>query len=145
MKNSFTANRKLIVALEKRSTRVVFSSGYTLFRQGESPKGLYILCSGEASLVMKSTSGAVLMTLQVPAGSLLGLPGIVANEPYTFSASACPGSEVRFVSRQDFEDLIREEPGLYPSVLEVLAAEVRSARLALSGLLGKLGAREARV
>ena len=55
------------------------------------------------------------------------------------------GPEVRFVSRQDFEDLIREEPGIYPSVLEVLAAEVRSARLALSGLLGKLGARKARV
>lgn len=145
MKNSFTADRKLIAALEKRSTRVVFSSGYTLFHQGESPKGLYILCGGEASLVMKSTAGTVLMTLQVPAGSVLGLPGIVANESYTFSASACPGSEVRFVSRQDFEDLIRDEPSLYPSVLEVLAAEVRSARLALSGLLGKLGAREARV
>lgn len=145
MKNSFTANHKLIAALEKRSTRVVFSSGYTLFRQGESPNGLYILVRGEASLVMKSPSGTVLMTFQVPSGSLLGLPGIVANESYTFSASACPGSEVRFVSHQDFEDLIRAEPSLYPSVLEVLAAEVRSARLALSGLLGKLGTGQARV
>jgi CRP-like cAMP-binding protein len=42
------------------------------------------------------------------------------------------GSEVRFVTREDLEQIIEEEPGLYLSVLQVLAAEVRSARLALA-------------
>jgi len=143
MKNSFTANRKLIAALVKKSTRVVFSSGYTLFRQGETPNGVYVVCDGSASVVMKSESGAVLLSLEVPVGSVLGLPGIVANECYTFSAFAQPGSDVRFVSRNDFEELIRTEPSLNTWVLEVLAAEVRSARAALSGLLGKLSTRQA--
>jgi CRP-like cAMP-binding protein len=141
MKNSFKANRKLIAALVEKSSRVVFSSGYTLFRQGEVPSGVYVVCEGNASLVMKSESGAVLLSLEVPAGSLLGLPGIVANECYTFSAFALPGSDIRFVNREDFEGLIQSEPSLNPMVLEVLAAEVRSARNALSGLLGKLSTR----
>src|SRR5579862_2322072 len=134
MRNSFKANRKLIAALVERSSRVVFSNGYTLFRQGEVPTGVYVVCDGNASLVMNSESGAVLLSLEVPAGSLLGLPGIVANECYTFSAFALPGSDIRFVKRKVFEELIQSEPGLNPMVLEVLAAEVRSARNALSGL-----------
>jgi CRP-like cAMP-binding protein len=48
------------------------------------------------------------------------------------------GSEVDFVARKDFEELIQAQPSLYPKMLEILAAEVRSARLALSGLIGKL-------
>jgi len=143
MKNSFKANRKLIAALVEKSSRVVFSNGYTLFRQGEEPTGVYVVYGGSASLAMKSESGAVLLSLEVPAGSLLGLPGMVANECYTFSACALPGSDIRFVNRKDFEGLIQSEPNLNPMVLEVLAAEVRSARNALSGLLRKLNAREA--
>jgi CRP-like cAMP-binding protein len=141
MKNSFGANRKLIEALVTKSSRVVFRNGYTLFRQGERPNGLHLVCQGSASLVMKSEAGAVLMSLQVPSSAVLGLPAIVANEGYTFSASADPGSEIRFVSRSDFEELIRAEPSLYPMVLEVLAAEVRSARNVLHQLLEKLTAR----
>jgi CRP-like cAMP-binding protein len=136
MKNSFGADRKLIEALVKHSKRVVFNSGYTLFSQGDPPTGVYILRQGEASLVMKSKSGKVLISLQVPAGSLLGLPGLIANEPYTFSAVACPGADVRFVAQKEFEEVIRSEASLYPMVLQILAAEVRSVRLALPGLLG---------
>ena len=144
MKNSFAASRKLIEALLKRSRRVVFGNGYTLFRQGEPPSGVYIVRSGEVLLVMRSESGKVLMNLQVAASSVLGLPGIIANEAYTFSAIACPGADVRFVARSDFEELLRAEPALYPKVLEILAVEVRSARMALSGLLGELGSRAPR-
>jgi CRP-like cAMP-binding protein len=42
------------------------------------------------------------------------------------------GAEVRFVTRYDFEKLIKADPQMYPGVLQVLAREVRSARLALA-------------
>ena len=48
------------------------------------------------------------------------------------------GSEVTFLARKNFEELIQTQPSLYPKVLEILAAEVRSARLALTGIMGKL-------
>ena len=72
------------------------------------------------------------MCRRASAGSLLGLPAVIANEPYTLSAMVRSGSDIGFVVRNDFEELMRKEPSLYPFVLEVLAAEVRSARLALS-------------
>jgi len=128
----FVADGKLIQALEKRSQPVRCVEEQVLFCQGETPGGLYIIRSGEAALVMRSDSGEVVMCLRGAAGSLLGLPAVIANRPYTLTATARKGSEVRFVPRSEFEDLLQAEPSLSFKVLEVLAAEVRSARNALS-------------
>ena len=136
MKDSLTANRKLIAALVQKSSRTVFRTGYTLFRQGESPNGVYVVCSGSAYLGMKSESGAELLSLAIPAGSLVGLAGIFANECHRFYAVALPGSEIRFISRLDFEELVLTEPTLYPMLLRALAADVNSAQIALLGKLG---------
>ena len=130
-RESFTASRKLITALEKRSHPVSCEEGRTLFTQGEPASGLYILESGEAALMMESPSGRPVMCLRAGAGALLGLPGVVGSEPYTMTAVVHKGSDVRFVARQDFEELVQAKPALYLGLLKLLAAEVRAARMAL--------------
>jgi CRP-like cAMP-binding protein len=130
--SAFVADHKLIQALEKRSQPVSCDEDRVLFRQGETPSGLYILWSGEAALIMTSEAGKEVMSLRAIASSLLGLPGIIGNEPYTLTATARKGSEVKFVTRSDFEDLMRAEPSLSFKVLQVLATEVRAARKALA-------------
>jgi CRP-like cAMP-binding protein len=131
---SISADRSLVQALEKRSRPVASSKSLTLFVQGETPTGLYILQRGEAALVMKSQTGRAIVCLHAGSGSLLGLPGVIGREPYTLTAIVRQGSEVRFVPREDFEQTIAEKPELYSKVLRVLAAEVRCARLALADL-----------
>jgi CRP-like cAMP-binding protein len=128
----FAADHELMQALEERSQPILCSNGRILFCQEEAPRGLYILQGGEAALTMKSASGKLVMCLRAEAGSLLGLPAIIANEPYSMTAMARKGSEVRFVTRHDFEDLMRAQPSLSLKVLPVLAAEVRAARQAFS-------------
>lgn len=131
-RESFVADRELIDSLEKRSAPIPCSENRILFEQGDVPAGLYIVECGEAILMMASASGKVVMFLEAGPGSLLGLPGIVANAPYTMTAIARKDSTVRFVTRDDFEDVIRTEPALQLQVLQLLAAEVRAARRALS-------------
>lgn len=132
MKNeSFSADGRLIRALMKRSQAVTCGEGGTLFKQGETPKGLFILEQGEAALVMASNAGRTVMCVEVGAGSVLGLPGVISKEPYTLTAFIRKGSLVSFISREDFEQTVREEPELYPSILQILAAEVRSVRRAI--------------
>jgi CRP-like cAMP-binding protein len=128
---SFTADTKLVQALDKVSQPVSCSEARTLFTQGEACTGLYILESGEAALVLKSSQGRPVMCLIVHAGSLIGLPALVGMKPYTLTAMVRPGSQVRFVTRADFEGIIEAEPSLYPGVLHLLAAEVCAAQLAL--------------
>ena len=96
------------------------------------PAGLYILQSGEANLMLESTTGNAVMCLRAGAGCLLGLPAIIGNEPYSLTAMVRRSAEVRFVTRADFEDVMQANPSLYPKLLRVLAAEVRTARRAFS-------------
>jgi CRP-like cAMP-binding protein len=128
---AFLADRELIQVLEKRSVPVVCDEDRILFNQGGTPDGLYILHEGEATLTMTSPSGEVVLCMKPTVGSLLGLPGLVGNEPYSLTASATKGSAFGFVARADFEDLMQSDPTVPLKVLHVLAAEVRAARQAL--------------
>lgn len=93
---------------------------------------------------MKAGNGVEVLRLAVGPGSILGVPAVVTKGPYTLSAVACPGAEVDFVELGDFEDLMQTEPALFPLVLSVLAAEVRSSRIALTGVMTKLRSRPSR-
>lgn len=129
--SAFVADAELIEALEKRATPVDCVEDRVLFRQGDAPDGIYILHKGDAVLNMQSNTGETVMCMQTFAGSLLGLPGLIGNEPYTLTAIACKGSRLSFVSREDFLTLMSTDPAHAMKVLGVLAAEVRSARQAL--------------
>jgi CRP/FNR family transcriptional regulator len=129
--SAFLADRELIQALEKRSVPIVCEEDRLVFRQGDAPNGLYILHKGDVILTMESLSGQVILCLLPPAGSLLGLPGLVGNEPYSLTAKAGKSSKLSFVARRDFDDLMQTDPSLPLRVLHVLAAEVRAARQAL--------------
>ena len=132
---AFVADPELIQALEKRSTAISCGKeDRVLFNQGDHPKGLYILDQGETTLTMTSPTGEHLVSIQAPAGSLLGLPGLIGNEPYTLTAIARNGARLSFVPRDVFTSLMSSEPPLALKRLQVLAAELRPARRALSNL-----------
>jgi CRP-like cAMP-binding protein len=81
---------------------------------------------------MTSQAGEAILSLQTTAGSLLGLPGLIGNQPYTLTAVGRCGARISFVTRDDFTALMQSDPNLALKILEVLAAEVSSARRALS-------------
>lgn len=132
--SAFVADPELIKALEAKATCVQYGQDSVLFRQGGAPIGLYVVNKGAATLVMHSPAGEEVMAVQAGAGSLLGLPGLIGNEPYTLTAIANAGAELYFIGRGEFTTLMRTDPQLALKVLQVLAAEVRSAREAIREL-----------
>jgi CRP-like cAMP-binding protein len=131
--SAFLADPELIQALEDQSTPIYCEGDRVLFRQGEKPLGLFVLDSGTAKLTMNSPSGEEVMSIDATAGSLLGLPGLIGDEPYSLTAIARKDAELCFISRDEFTNLMRTNPLLSLKVLQVLAAEVRSARQAILG------------
>jgi len=129
--SAFLADPELIQALEKQSTPISCDTERVLFRQGDAPAGLYILHKGDATLTMRTWSGESVISLQTSAGSILGLPALIGNEPYTLTAIARSGAQLSFVSRDDYAALMQANPLLPLKVLRVLAAEVHSARNAM--------------
>jgi CRP-like cAMP-binding protein len=129
--SAFLAEPELIRALEVRSIAISCGEDHIIFRQGDMPVGLYILHRGVATLSMASIAGDSIGSVQTTAGSLLGLPALVANEPYTLTAVAREGSELSFISREDFGTLMKADLAMSLKILRVLAAEVRAARNAI--------------
>ena len=130
--SAFVADTELIQALEKDSTPISCGEDRVLFKQGDCPQGLYILDQGEITLTMDSPTGQKVMQIQAHPGSLLGLPGLIGNGSYTLSAIARAGARLSFVRRGEFTSLMQSNPHLSLKILQVLAAELRSAREALS-------------
>jgi CRP/FNR family transcriptional regulator len=129
--SAFVADPELIVELEKRATPVAVSSDKVLFHQGDAPKGVYLLTKGSARLT-SVTDGDPQLSVRAGAGSLLGVPAVVGTKPYSLTAEALEGAEVKVLSCEGFLHLMQTEPALSFRVLQVLAEEVRFARETLA-------------
>ncbi len=132
--SAFQADPDLFQALEKRSTAVECEVEHVLFRQGDPPVGLYILAKGGATVTMRSEDGDCLLSVEAVPGSVLGLPAVIGNQAYSLTAKAHHGSWVGFISRTDFNAFMQTDQALMVKVLQVLANEVRSARIAITQL-----------
>lgn len=128
--SAFVADPDLLLALEKRSTPVACDNVRVLFRETQAPVGIYILEKGNATLRVESKSAESMFAAPAAPGSLLGLPDLAGNQPYTLTAIAQAGAEVSFVPREAFTALMQSEPALSLKTLQVLAAEVHLARRA---------------
>jgi CRP-like cAMP-binding protein len=129
--SAFVADPELVKALENRSKLIPCEADHILFRQGDAPAGLYILRAGEVSLKMNSPRGKSIVSAKVAPGSLLGLPGLIGNAGYTLTAVAHAGAQVCFIERDEFMELMQSDAMISFKILQVLAAEVRSARRAI--------------
>jgi CRP-like cAMP-binding protein len=127
---AFVGEGALVQSLRERSTPLDCGDGRVLFRQDQSPDGLYIVHDGDVTLSMRSPDGELLMDIPAQPGSLLGIPGLVSGMGYSLSATARKGAHVSFVGRDEFSRLMLTEPSIALMILKVLAAEVRTARLA---------------
>lgn len=132
--SAFVADQELITVLKQHSRPFPCRQDRTLFNQGDAAGGMYIFHSGEVELMMTAQSGDVIMDMPAVPGSLLGLPALIGNVGYSLSALAKAGADISFISREEFSSLMLTEPGISVMILRVLAAEVRTARMALANV-----------
>ena len=81
-------------------------------------------------LTSKLADKSVLGFRAVP-GSLIGLPAIAGSRPYSMTATVTKNSDLHAISISTFREIVGSNPSLPFRVLEVLAADVSSARLLL--------------
>jgi CRP/FNR family transcriptional regulator, cyclic AMP receptor protein len=79
-----------------------------LFVEGQSPRGVFILCSGRVKLSTSSADGKSLIVRIAEAGEVLGLPATVTGEPYELTAEVIEPAQANVIARQDFLAFLRE-------------------------------------
>ena len=89
-------------AFQAIKSTTVYPRGAVLFVEGQSPRGVYVLCSGRAKLTTSSREGKTLIMRVADPGEVLGLSATVSGKPYDASAEVMDAAQVNFVPRDHF-------------------------------------------
>jgi CRP/FNR family cyclic AMP-dependent transcriptional regulator len=93
-------------ALNEISHKSVLPAGAILFVEGQSPRGMFILCSGEVNLSTTSREGKILILKTAEAGEALGLSATISGMGYEATAETATPCQLSFVDRKHFLELM---------------------------------------
>ena len=113
--------------LAEHETLVRFRTGETLFREGEQPRGVYVLHSGTVQLLFAGKNGSVKPLRETQPGQILGLSCVVTQRPHDCTATAAEPCQVAFIERDQFLRTLDASPAVWFSVLRILSSEVNAA------------------
>lgn len=80
----------------------LYAKGTTIFAEGESPRGIYILCQGQIKLSMMDSEGKTLIVAVAEPGDVLGLHAAITGESHELTAETLQPCQLNFVGRTDF-------------------------------------------
>jgi CRP/FNR family cyclic AMP-dependent transcriptional regulator len=135
----------LLRSIDGASYHSVMPSGALLFVEGQTPRGVYVLCSGKVKLSTTSKEGKVLILKQAEAGEVLGLSAAISDTNYEMSAETSTPCQLDFIRRQDLmtllqndsevgfraaQSLSREFQGAYRDIHDLVLARSSSGKLA---------------
>ena len=113
--------------MDAASYHSVMPSGALLFVEGQTPRGVYILCSGTVKLSTTSKEGKVLILKQAEAGEVLGLSAAVSATNYEMTAETSSPCQLNFIGRQDLMSLLQGESEVGVHAAQSLSREFQGA------------------
>jgi CRP/FNR family transcriptional regulator len=63
-----------------------YPRGVVIYAEGEQPRGVYIVCSGQVRLTAASNNGGEVIMRVVERGEILGLSNTMSREPHRLRA-----------------------------------------------------------
>lgn len=91
-----------LAGLDAISSSATYPRGSVLFVEGQSPRGVFILCNGKVKLFGTSSSGKALIFRIAEPGEIIGLPSTLSGKPYELTAEALEPIQANFIRRDDF-------------------------------------------
>ncbi len=114
-------------SLNDVSHRSLLPAGAILFVEGQSPRGMFILCSGKVNLSTSSREGKILMLKTAFAGEALGLSATISGVGYEVTAETATPCQVDFVERKHFLDLMDSHSEVGVHTAQCLSRDFHSA------------------
>ena len=101
-------------------------AGRVLFREGEEPKGIYFLLSGQIDLIFSARNGYAKPLRVAEEGHILGLSAIVSQRKHDYSATTRTPCEIGFVDCKQFLDFVDHRPAVWFNVLQLLSEDFQA-------------------
>jgi CRP/FNR family cyclic AMP-dependent transcriptional regulator len=95
-------------AFQKIKFTLAYPAGATLFVEGQTCRGIYILCRGRVKLSATSSQGQTLIFKIAKPGEVLGLNATVSGTPHNTTAETGQACQLNFVKQADFLRFLTE-------------------------------------
>src|ERR1051326_4951790 len=99
---------KTLEAFEKIKFPSSLPRNSILFVEGQSPRGIYVLCKGRVKLSVNSSDGKTMILKIAEPGEVLGLHACVTGIPYELTAETVQPCQVVFIKREDFQKFLSD-------------------------------------
>ncbi len=98
-----------------------------IFVEGQTPRGIYVICRGRVKLSVTSASGRTLIVRIAGPGEVLGLSSTVLGRAYQVTAESLEPCQLNFVKTEDFKKLLQKDAEACFRVAEHLSDEYNDA------------------
>jgi CRP/FNR family transcriptional regulator len=114
-------------AFENIKYATAYPQGAVLFVQGQTPRGIFVLCKGSVKLSINSPGGRTVIVKLAEPGEVLGLSATISGKPYEVTAETIDPCQVNFVKRDDFLRFLKDDVEACFKVAEQLSEKYHKA------------------
>jgi CRP/FNR family transcriptional regulator len=115
----------------------LFKKGEVVFTEGNYPSGLYFLDSGKIKITNSGFEGKNQIVRFAKDGDIMGYRALLSEGKYSCSAVALEQSVVRFVPKDSFIGLLKEDSVLMFKMLKLLSDDLRNSERRITELAQK--------
>jgi CRP/FNR family cyclic AMP-dependent transcriptional regulator len=102
--------REALIRLQNIKATSVYPKGAMLCLEGQSPRGVFVLCTGRAKLSTTSSEGKSMILRVAEPGEVLGLTAALSGSPYEATVETLEPSQANFIAQSDFVRFLQEFP-----------------------------------
>lgn len=121
-KNGGLAELRKVIA-ERKSRQL--KKNQVIYYEGDKGNGLYIVLSGKVKTMKLAEDGRELMTGIYATDDYLGINAMLANEPYSDTATTLEDTQLCLIPREQLDELINQYPEVAREFITLLANNVR--------------------
>lgn len=115
---------------ESSAEIVELKRGEHVYREGDSPKGLYFIQKGLVGLVLLgASSGKEHLVRFFRQGQFFGHRALFTNEGYHGTTTALEPTTLKLIPRQTVLSVLDKHPKLYKEILTVVSKELRRSEI----------------
>jgi CRP/FNR family transcriptional regulator, dissimilatory nitrate respiration regulator len=115
-----------LLELVASGRRKRYDGDQTVFMQGDKATGLYVVLKGRVKVFKISPKGRQQTLMLMDPGQPVGEVAVLSGEAYPATAETLEESELLYIPRQAFLDLVAREPEVALRLLAALSSRLRS-------------------
>jgi CRP/FNR family cyclic AMP-dependent transcriptional regulator len=120
-------SQPVLYCLTEVSHKSALPAGAILFVEGQTPRGMFIICSGRVNLSTTSKEGKILILKGAEAGEALGLSATISGTGYETTAETATPCVLNFIERKHFLELIQNYSEIGMHAAQCLSRDYQSA------------------